>query len=69
MLFLGLYFNTQLPFSIFLDQITSCSSMLSFKGSPYWMAPEVIFISLNIFELIGILVIIISLFIFAFTNI
>ncbi|XWS23625.1 hypothetical protein CRYUN_Cryun28dG0031000 [Craigia yunnanensis] len=22
--------------------ITSCSSMLSFKGSPYWMAPEVI---------------------------
>ncbi|KAK4785192.1 hypothetical protein SAY86_001881 [Trapa natans] len=22
--------------------ITSCSSMLSFKGSPYWMAPEVV---------------------------
>jgi len=23
------------------DQITSSASMLSFKGSPYWMAPEV----------------------------
>lgn len=22
-------------------QITNCTSMLSFKGSPYWMAPEV----------------------------
>ena len=26
---------------IFLKQINSSSSMLSFKGSPYWMAPEV----------------------------
>ncbi|KAK6152990.1 hypothetical protein DH2020_012629 [Rehmannia glutinosa] len=25
-----------------LVQIASCSSMLSFKGSPYWMAPEVV---------------------------
>ncbi|CAK9148735.1 unnamed protein product [Ilex paraguariensis] len=25
-----------------MKQITACSSMLSFKGSPYWMAPEVI---------------------------
>ncbi|XP_058089760.1 mitogen-activated protein kinase kinase kinase 3-like isoform X4 [Magnolia sinica] len=25
-----------------LNQITSCTSVLSFKGSPYWMAPEVI---------------------------
>lgn len=24
------------------DQINSSASMLSFKGSPYWMAPEVI---------------------------
>ncbi|KAI8540654.1 hypothetical protein RHMOL_Rhmol08G0003300 [Rhododendron molle] len=24
------------------EQITACSSMLSFKGSPYWMAPEVV---------------------------
>ena len=24
-------------------QITSCNSVLSFKGSPYWMAPEVYF--------------------------
>ncbi|KAH1198325.1 Mitogen-activated protein kinase kinase kinase 3 [Glycine max] len=27
---------------IFLKQINSSSSMLSFKGSPYWMAPEVV---------------------------
>lgn len=27
---------------ISVRQTTSCSSMLSFRGSPYWMAPEVV---------------------------
>ncbi|KAL5993013.1 hypothetical protein ACLOJK_013933 [Asimina triloba] len=30
------------PEFVLLKQIKSCTSVLSFKGSPYWMAPEVI---------------------------
>lgn len=40
-------YQKQFWFFVLLHQITACSSMLSFKGSPYWMAPEVYYLCLS----------------------
>lgn len=37
----SLLFHMNNSWILLLDQITPSSSVLSFKGSPYWMAPEV----------------------------
>lgn len=36
------YFIFLENYAFFLQQVTAYSTMLSFTGSPYWMAPEVV---------------------------
>jgi len=40
--FLNYYACISSNSQFFLQQVTAFSTMLSFKGSPYWMAPEVV---------------------------